>query len=371
MTHKLLLKVKNKIKEGIEMNIESYFLEKMSNILFVEIKAGNSIGGYNFKENVYLPIKGDEIVDKTKQGDDLKNIPISMFVEGMFYTIAIDKNFRLNSTYMEILNILPEAIKYIKGVIFKNVKEEKYEDAYILLKGLLKVEFKEENLDKAFLLISQLKTINSIFNDEETWLIEEGKKLEKYPLPFYYDALLKRDKKDYEGALYDINQYLAFGGKETNEVSELKSSLSMVHDFEEAKSLVYNKPKEAIKKFVPLLDVMGDSPEVFYNIAVAYRLIDNYEKAIYYLNEALAINDDYLEAINEIGIDYASLGDYENAVAYFRKIFEVTKSIEVCTNLVMCYLNMGDKKQAKIHFEIAEKMDPNDEIVQQLKNIID
>ena len=74
------------------------------------------------------------------------------------------------------------------------------------------------------------------------------------------------------------------------------------------------------------------------------------KKAIYYLNDSLAISSDYVEVINELGINYACLGEYETAIKYFRTAFEVTKSIEICTNLIMCYLNIGDNKQAKDSF---------------------
>ena len=56
------------------------------------------------------------------------------------------------------------------------------------------------------------------------------------------------------------------------------------------------------------------------------------------------------------------------AIQYFRKAFEVTKSIEICTNLVMCYLNVKDFEQARIHLDIAKKIDAKDEIVIQLEN---
>jgi tetratricopeptide (TPR) repeat protein len=119
-----------------------------------------------------------------------------------------------------------------------------------------------------------------------------------------------------------------------------------------------------------LLDQFADDAAMYYYIAVAYRILENYEKAIYYLNEALSIDSDIIEVVNELGINYASLNDYEKAIAYFRKAFEVTKSIEICTNITMCYLNSGDIENAKNHLNIAKKLDPDDEIVLQLENII-
>ncbi|MNP49592.1 Tetratricopeptide repeat protein [compost metagenome] len=116
-----------------------------------------------------------------------------------------------------------------------------------------------------------------------------------------------------------------------------------------------------------MLDRFGDNPSLFYYVALCYRKLENYEKAIYYLNESIAIDSSIVETINEMGINYASLEDFENAIKYFRKAFEATRDIEICTNLIMCYLNSGDLKQARLHLEIAEKINKDDEIVKEIK----
>ena len=99
-------------------------------------------------------------------------------------------------------------------------------------------------------------------------------------------------------------------------------------------------------------------------------MIANHEKAIYYLNEALNIDSSIVEVVNEMGINYASLGNYERAIAYLRKAFQATKSVEVCTNLILGYLNSGNLKDAKVHLEIAKKLDPEDQVVVELEGII-
>lgn len=352
------------------MSIESYLLDKLSKVLFLEIKEGSKINDFNFEENTFLPVRGDEIVDKTKAGESLEHIPVNMFVEGMFYVLGADENFRFNETYKKLIAHVPNSDKFIKGTIFKHIKEEKYEDAYILLRGFLEIEESPEIFDKALLLADALRNKNKDFKDEELNLIEKSKKVNNYIKPFYYEALIKRDDKDFQGALYSINQYIALGGQVTEEVMELKTSLSTVTEYDKGKELVYEAPKEALQILLPLLDTLGDTSEIYYFIAVAYRILENFEKAIYYLNEALAISSDYIEVVNELGVNHACLGNYDFAIQYFRKAFEVTKSIEICTNLIMCYININDVKQAKLHLEIAKKLDPKDEIVLELEEIL-
>ena len=352
------------------MSNENYFLEKLEKMLFLEIKVGSKINNYIFKDNVYMPVSSEKIVSKAKDGDNLKDIPVNLFVEGMFYVLGADEKFTYNKVYIEVINSIPNSCNYIKGKIFENIKSEKYEDAYVMLKGLLTIEMSKENLEKAFILSDGLRKVNTAFKEEELKLIELGKKYDEYPMPYYYDAIVKYEDGDIEKAYFNITQYISLGGKITKEVAELKENLSMINDFSKGKELVYEEPKKALEVLLPLMDVLGDNAELFYYIALAYRMVQNYEKAIYYLNEALAIDSNYVQVFNELGINYACLNQFEEAIKYFRKVFELTTSIEVCTNLVMCYMNNNDLKQAKAHLEIAKKLDPNDEIVKELEGIL-
>lgn len=119
-----------------------------------------------------------------------------------------------------------------------------------------------------------------------------------------------------------------------------------------------------------MLDEFKEDVVLNYYIAVGYRIIGNYEKAIYYLMEAINIDSNMPEIVNELGINYASLGNFDKAIEFLRKAFEVTKSVEICTNLIMCYINSGKIEDAKNHLEIAKRLDPKDEIVLQLEGIL-
>lgn len=353
------------------MSNQNYFLEKVEKMLFLEIKKGSKINNYEFKESVYLPVNSEKIVSKAKDGDDLSNIPVNLFIEGMAFVLGADKKFRFNEVYKEIMNSIPGSENYIKGKIFENIKQSKYEDAYIMTKGLLQVDFSKDVLDKAYLLCDALRKNNSNYMEELEELVIIGKDFKDYPKPYYYDAIVNNIKGEYEKALFNVNQYLSLGGEKTEEIEELKNSLDIIDQYDKGKSMVYDDPNGALKILLPLMEVLGDKVEVYYYIAVAYRILQNYEKAIYYLNDALAIDTDYVEVFNEMGINYACINDFEKAIMYFKKVFEVTKSIEVCTNIVMCYLNINDLKNAKLHLEIAKKLNPDDEIVKELQKIIE
>jgi len=352
------------------MDIKTYFSEKLSALLFLEIKKNSKINDYVILDDIYFPVRTNEIIQKVKKKEDFDNIPVNLFIEGMFYVLGADEHFKYALEYKKIIKTIPSSIGFIKGVIFKEIQNENYEEAYIVLKGLLSIVENNENYDKIFLLVEKLRSTNIMFMGEELKLIENAKKITDYSKPYLYESLVFNSESKHEVALIALNKYIASGGELTTEVIELKNNLETITSFQKGKELVPTNPKAALQIFIPLMDELGDRPDIYYHSAVAYRILQNYEKAIYYLNEAVAIEEDLIEVIIEFGINYACLENYELAIRYFREAFEVTKSIEVCTNLVMCYINVKNIEQAKLHLDMAKKIDPLDEIVIQLENLL-
>lgn len=352
------------------MDIITHFKNKLSNILFLEINQENLKRIFNaeFEESIYLPLSSKNVIDSVKAKNNMDKIPIGFFIEGMFYVIGADKDFKYNHYYKNILENKSDSCEFIKGVIADKVKNKKYEDAYILLKGLLSIKNTKEIYDKIILIADYLRRKDSSYRDDELEILENAESIENYALPHFYHAIIEKERGDSEKALFYINNYISNGGEETLEVSDFKESVKSVVDFERGKQVLNDNPKEALKILIPLIDIFGDHPSLYYYIAVAYRMLENYEKAIYYLNEALSIDSSMVEIVNEMGINYASIGDYKTATAYLRKAFEATRSVEICTNLIMCYLNLGDLDNAKSHFDIAKKLDPQDEVVKELAN---
>lgn len=354
------------------MDTKSRFSNELNKLLFLEMKKENikKIFNIGILEDIYIPVKSSNIVDNIKQQKSMEQIPMSFFIEGMFYVMGADGNFRFNKEYKKMLSNIENSVIVVKSKIAKNVKERKLQDAFILLKGLLKIDDSIEVYDKAITIVEELRSKDKSFKDEELEVIESAKLKENYTLPYFYEAIIRREEGDYEKALFCINNYISRGGEQTLEITEFRESLKSIIEYEKAKELLYDEPNESLKILIPLLNQFSNDAAIYYYIAIAYRVLENHEKAIYYLNDALSINSNIVEVVNELGINYASLSDYEKAIAYFRKAFEVTKSIEICTNIIMCYLNSRDIKNAKNHLDIAKKLDPNDEIVIQLENVI-
>jgi tetratricopeptide (TPR) repeat protein len=354
------------------MSIKSYFAEKLSNLLFLDVKKEtiNSLFNLYLSEDLYMPIKSSEIINSVKKGEKFEDISLIYFIEGMFYVLGLDSQFRFNDVYKSILLSKETNLTFIKGKIYDAIKRGNLEDAYAMLKGLFQVEASSDTIKKLLTLADAISEKNNLFEEELIEIIELGKHFENFSIPYLYEAQLYKKSGEYVKALNSINNYKANGGEDTPEVIALRDALQVSASYDKGKELLYDNPKESLANLIPLLDQFSEDATLYYYVAVGYRLIQNYEKAIYYLNQAMFLDNQLVDVVNELGLNYASLGDFNTAVSYFRKAFEATKSIEICTNLIMCYINLGDKKQAKLHLDIAKIINPSDEIIKDIEKIL-
>ena len=148
------------------------------------------------------------------------------------------------------------------------------------------------------------------------------------------------------------------------------NDINNIGNYEKAIEIVNDEPEKAISLLLPLQEQFEKNPLIYYYLAVAYRKLENYDKAIYYLMESLQIESGILEVVNELGLNYACIHNYEEAVKYFKKAFEASNEVGICTNIVMCYINLGDKEQAREYLEKAKKIDLSDEIVIELDQML-
>ena len=187
---------------------------------------------------------------------------------------------------------------------------------------------------------------------------------------YLYKALILKDNGDFKGAKVAINEYTNKGGKITDEIKGIIDDINNVSNYEIAIEHLNDDPVKTIKMLLDLLNNFDKNPLIYYYLGVAYRKLENYEKAIYYLKESLERESGIYEVVVELGINYACINDFESAIKYFKKAFEATKEVEICTNIVMCYMNLNNYDEAKLHLEIAKKLNPDDEIVKDLEKIL-
>jgi len=354
------------------MQIKVKFKEELGKLLFLNVRKEVIEDIFKVKINIDidLPVRAVKVTENINNGVELNNIPLNLFIEGMFFVLGADDKFIYNQEYKKLLNSFKNSTRIIKAIIFEELRKNHLLEGYIMLKGLVTIEDNKDNFDKLLSLCEALRIENKDFQEEEISLINKLKDLPEYGSPYLYEATINKEKQDYQTALISLNKYLAFGGESSEEIEELLRTLKFLADYNLGIELSISEPKKALELLLPLIEDGEETAIIYYHVAVAYRNLQNYEKAIYYLNESMALDSALAEVVNELGINYASLGDYTTAVIYLRKAFEATKAIEICTNLVMCYINVKNYEQARAHLDIAKKIDAKDEIVIQLENLL-
>ena len=347
-------------------NYKTMYKDKLSKMLFLEMnkegfKKSINIPEYvNFKnDDLYIPISAEYVASNANDEIKIHNLPIYYFVEGMF--IAFGFKLTFTSQFWECA----------KSIIADRIKQDRLEDAYILLKGLYRYNEEEEYLIKLLSIGEAIREKDSGFTDimlEDIELCKE--KCCKVPEPYLYNALILKDDGDYKGAEVEINEYINKGWKIMPEIESIVNDIKHISTYEKAVELVKDNPEKAIELLTPLSKEFDQNPLIDYYLGVCYRKLGHFNKAIHFLNKSISIESGILEVINELGMNYASLGEYEEALKYFKKAFEASKEVDICTNIVMCYINLGDKEQAKLNLDIAKKLAPDDEIVIEIDQML-
>lgn len=360
------------------MDYKALFKEKLSKLLFLEIdqegfKKSINIPEYISFENkeLFIPISSEYITSNIQDKIKIENLPIYYFIEGMLLTLGADKDISYSEDYKLLLMQIPESEECGKSLVAKRVQENRLEDAYLILKGLIQVDENEEYMKKLLLIGVSIREKDSGFEEVLLEDIDEAKKLfNKMKEPYLYKGIILKDKTDYQGAKVEINEYLIRGGEQTPEIEMLMNDIENVTTYEKAVKLMEEEPEKAIGLFLSLLDEFQENPLIYYYLGVSYRKVGQFEKAVYYLLESLRIESGILEVVNELGLNYACLGNYDEAIKYFKKAFEASREVEICTNIIMCYLNSGNLEDAKLHLRIAKELDKDDEIVQKIEKLI-
>lgn len=353
------------------MFTKSYFASKLSEFLFLNIdkKALSKVFENLPQDDIYMPIRANKIVNDVKASGNIDELDMKDLIEGMYFVVGCDEKFSYSKLYMNMLRKNDFSSKLIKGRIAKLINEDMEADAYLLLRGLYIIEPEENVFDKILYSIDRLTPINKELEAEKESIISLGKE-NSYRSAYLYESKVSYDKSLYIEAWDSLNLYFSYGGEYDQNIEEYKRNLNVLKSLQEAKECLVENPKHALEILVPIQEECKENPTIFLYTAMACRNIGLYEKAIYYLNEARNLDPDIVEIYNEYGLNFACLGDFNTAISYFKKTFEATRSIEICTNIIMSYINMGDIKNAKAHLKIAEKLDSEDDVVSKLKNML-
>lgn len=360
------------------MDYNAQIKEKLGKLLFLEMniegfKESVGIPSYvtlNNKE-LYLPIDSKYISSNIKNEIKLKNIPIYCFIEGMFMAMGCDENLRFNDDYELILDYIKDTENCIKSLISKAIDKDELLDGYLLLKGYYRYS-KELDVYKKLLLVGEaIREKDSSFSEILIKDIEYAESnLLKIPESYLYKAMILKEKGEFQAARVALNEYFNRGGKKTEEIEILNKDINNISDYEKAIEYLEGEPEKTVEILLRLAEEFDENPLIYYYLGIAFRKLEDYNTAIYYLEQSVKRESGILEVIVELGLNYACIGEYEKAIGLFKKAFEASRDVEICTNIIMCYLNINDIENAKLHLDIAKELNGDDEIVKQIEAIL-
>ena len=252
------------------MDYKALFKEKLSKLLFLEIdkegfkKVVNIPEYINFNsKDLYIPISSEYITSNIGDKVKIENLPIYYFIEGMLLTLGADKDISYSEDYKLLLMQIPQSEECGKSLVAERVKEDRLEDAYLILKGLLQINEDEEYMKKLLLIGISLREKDSSFEEILLEDIEEAKKMfSNMKEPYLYKGIILKDKLDYAGAKVEINEYLRRGGEQTPEIEMLMNDIENVTTYEKAISLIEEAPEKSIGMFLSLLVHFEENPQI-------------------------------------------------------------------------------------------------------------
>ena len=183
-----------------------------------------------------------------------------------------------------------------------------------------------------------------------------------------------------------------------------KSSISVSRQyFEQAQELsALNRHKDALDKYLYSLLMNKENPDAYLGLAISYKNLQNYNKAIINLKKAepdnvdlqmqLALvhemieeedmalmiyqkiiekNPDYIRAYIQKATLYMYLQDYLNSVKLFRKVLQLNPEYyRACLAIAICYDKLGNSASAlryyKKYIKFSLNTENNKEILQRI-----
>ena len=84
--------------------------------------------------------------------------------------------------------------------------------------------------------------------------------------------------------------------------------------------------KQAIEMLYKALEAESDNIEILFQLGELYFLLNNFQRAVQYLEKVIAKNDKHIEALKILEKIFAFSNDYENAYETAEKIFGIEKT---------------------------------------------
>lgn len=348
--------------------------ERMNGLLYLEFdrKKASEIftapGLAETAEELFVPINPEFLVQRITENLVPRDLPVAEFIIGMAFALAVDPDFKYAAEYRAMLKGYEAAEPILKSKIAGLYDDGRQGDAYILIKALYEIAGDEETENILLSTGEELALKDPQWGDEVlevTDLAIDNGNANGYLIR----GSLLGARGDETGALTALRAYVTSGGELTAELAERLETLDRDTRAETAYQGIFEDPTGSLKALLELYPLERANPRLIYSIAVCYRLLGNHEKAIFYLEEAQALDPGYVDVLNELGLNYALINDYMTARDYFRAVFKATREVEPMTNLILSLFQTGETGEAMELYRQAAEIAPEDEILREIRRV--
>ncbi|MBU5440232.1 tetratricopeptide repeat protein [Tissierella sp. MSJ-40] len=368
--------------------INKYFKNKANNITFIELRQNSSIkiNDYTIKEDIPLPIITDTLVKEIKSGNVEEEINIGHLMEGIIYLIGVDPEFKYINEYKNILKAYDKNLEdyiFYKGI--KLIEEKKHDEGAIYFRALKAIN--PNNVNAIFNYALTLEEIAKKYFDSNKekegndFLIKSTNELEsilditeEYPLSYYKLGYHYKYFEQFLKSKLIWKKYLKLD-KDELRLQEIREQLELIDDDVEFESgltyLTYGDYKKSLDIFLKLAAKHNNWWKIFYLIGLSYKGLGEYDTAIDYFYEALELNNQELDIYNELGICLFTIGDINSAIKSFSQGIDINcEDYKLLFNRGLAYMQLGIFEKALEDIEIAYKLNPHDNNIEDQRNKI-
>src|SRR5699024_455005 len=134
----------------------------------------------------------------------------------------------------------------------------------------------------------------------------------------------------------------------------------------------YNEFSKALDSFLKLFPNQKDNCNVNYMVALCYKVMEEYDIAIEYLESAINLNDEEPDLYNELGVVYFLIGDIIKAIDILSNgIEKIDRDYKLYFNRGLGFVQLGEYRRALEDINISHELNPRDENVIKQKSEIE
>lgn len=355
------------------MIYEKIISEKLDELAILELKEGASVkvGEKEYFGYLPLPILNSKLITLVK--DEIEDIPVEYFVEGMVYFLSLNDKSKYTEKYLDFIKTMTGDIK---GYLFKraleNINNEDFVAGVIFLNLLVKEDLADEKI--LFTLGQAMENLEiSLLNQKEKneYALEIMNLYERvlnldpsFALAHYKLGYMYKEFGQFVKAKLSFEKFLKLDKNEfrLQEVRERIDEINSEIKKEEAvMDINQGNYEEALKK---LLEVNLEKRDdlYFYHLSLCYYNLDDIEASLSAINKAIEIEDISIYH-NQLAIIYQKLGDIKAAKKEIEETIDrFGPDYYLNFNLATIQYNEGDIEAAIGNFEIAYEIEANPEL---------